>query len=679
MQEAVGLIEVADVNQATLRLFGAESKNQLLGPLDIVLDAVSIVALSETIVAIDEGQIDIESESSAVTFKGKRLSLLVKTYIPPANAPYSKMIVSLIDVTEQKRVEDVLRDSEERFRTLYTDSRDAIMVLSPERGFLAGNPAAITLFGLQDSNDFSIQTPASLSPEFQPDGATSSIKSQEMMRLALEKGSHTFEWVHRRADGTEFPAMVLLSRFKSRGAQILQATVRDITEQKRNEAALVWERNLLNMLLDNLPDRIYFKDKMSRFIRSSRSHARQLGLTDPSQQIGKTDADFFGADHARRAFEDEQRIIQTGESLLEMEERETYPDPPDTWALTTKLPLRDQNGAVVGTFGISHDITARKELEAQNEYLAALVESAADAIVGIAVNRTINAWNKGAQEMFGYSAEEAIGQLTSLIIPAELENEVLKFREQIARGEVLGNIETRITRKNGTSVDLSLTLSGVRDAKGKLVAFTSVARDVTAKKALDAQIARAQRLESLATLAGGVAHQFNNINTVILGYLDLIRSKKDLPDRLATYVEAMHVSVGKAVDITDRLLMLTESSSTRSNTLRLDALARATIACNKIRIEEGNVCLVLELSGTPPIAADESRLTFVLASLIGNALDSLLDRIVRILTVRTGSEKETVFFEVEDTGCGFPKRSSPSLYAVLLRQRRMGTHGLASG
>jgi len=456
--------------------------------------------------------------------------------------------------------------------------------------------------------------------------------------------------------------MVLLSRFNSRGAQLLQATVRDITERKRDEASLIWERNLFNILMDHLPDHIYFKDKMSRFIRSSRSHARQLGLTDPSQQIGKTDADFFGADHARKAFEDEQRIILTGKPLLDMEERETYPDRPDTWSLTTKLPLRDQNGAVVGTFGISHDITERKQLEARNEYLAALVEYADDAIVGIAVNRTISAWNRGAQKIFGYSAEQAIGQPTSLIIPAELENQVLQFRERLARGEVLGNIETRIKQKDGTLVDLSLTLSAVRDATGRLVAFTSVARDVTAKKVLDAQIARAQRLESLATLAGGVAHQFNNINTVILGYLDLLRGKKDLPDQLAPYMEAMRASVGKAVDITDRLLMLTEPSSALSNSLRLDALARAAIACNKKRIEEGNVCLVLELLDTLPVVADESRLAFVLSSLIGNALDSLLDRIVRMLTVRTGSEKEAVYFEVEDTGCEIPEKDLPRLF-----------------
>ena len=269
---------------------------------------------------------------------------------------------------------------------------------------------------------------------------------------------------------------------------------------------------------------------------------------------------------------------------------------------------------------------------------------------------------QGGQRVFGYSAKEAIGQPTLLIIPAELENEVLKFRERLARGEVLDNIETRIMRRNGTPMDLSLTLSAVRDATGRLVAFTSVARDVTAKKALDAQIARAQRLESLATLAGGVAHQFNNINAVVMGYLDVLRSDTTLSARLSSYAEAIHGSVKKAVAITDRLLMLTEPRSPIAATVRLDALARAIVSLKEKRMGEQNVRLVLELCDTPPVTANESRLTFVLSCLIDNAVDSLLDRAIRMLTVRTGSQMETVYFEVEDTGCGVPEKDLPRLF-----------------
>ncbi len=119
---------------------------------------------------------------------------------------------------------------------------------------------------------------------------------------------------------------------------------------------------LLNSLMDHLPEHIYFKDAHSRFIRISRSLAKAFGLEDPSEAIGKTDFDFFSAEHARRAFHDEQTIMRSGKTIS-MEEKETWPDRPDTWVLTTKMPLYGAKGQVIGTFGISSDITDRKIAE----------------------------------------------------------------------------------------------------------------------------------------------------------------------------------------------------------------------------------------------------------------------------------------------------------------------------
>ncbi len=142
------------------------------------------------------------------------------------------------DVTTEKLAQEALRASEMRYRTLYDSSRDAIMVLKPETGFLNGNPAAVALFGCRDEAQFTRCSPGDLSPEFQPDGTPSTVKSQEMMAIAMRDGSHFFEWTHCRVDGSEFPATVLLTRMEIEGQTMLQATVRDITEQQRAAEAL---------------------------------------------------------------------------------------------------------------------------------------------------------------------------------------------------------------------------------------------------------------------------------------------------------------------------------------------------------------------------------------------------------------------------------------------------------
>lgn len=122
------------------------------------------------------------------------------------------------------------------------------------------------------------------------------------------------------------------------------------------------DRALVSAFLENIPDYVYFKDSRSRFIALSRSLARHFGAT-PAQIIGRTDFDFFAAAHARSAYEDEQRIITTGQPVLGKLERELWPDGRTYWVVTNKLPLRNERGEIIGTFGLSRDVTATREME----------------------------------------------------------------------------------------------------------------------------------------------------------------------------------------------------------------------------------------------------------------------------------------------------------------------------
>ncbi len=134
---------------------------------------------------------------------------------------------------------------------------------------------------------------------------------------------------------------------------------------RRGPEELIDDRYLLDALLENTPDHVYFKDSQSRFLRISDALAGWLGLTEASEAIGRSDFDFFGEEHSRKAFADEQLLMQTGEPLVGIEEQETWADGRCTWVSTTKVPLRDRNGNVVGVFGISRDISERKQVEQQ--------------------------------------------------------------------------------------------------------------------------------------------------------------------------------------------------------------------------------------------------------------------------------------------------------------------------
>ena len=161
--------------------------------------------------------------------------------------------------------------------------------------------------------------------------------------------------------------------FQDAGERRILGACWDITEPKQLKQKMEREGFLLHALMEHIPDKIYFKDSASRFIRISRTVQERFGAAHPEEVLGKTDFDFFTPEHARQAFEDEQRILRTGDPLINLEEKETWTDGRETWVSTTKLPLRDGKGRVVGTFGISHDVTARRRAEEQlSKYTAEL-------------------------------------------------------------------------------------------------------------------------------------------------------------------------------------------------------------------------------------------------------------------------------------------------------------------
>ena len=149
----------------------------------------------------------------------------------------------------------------------------------------------------------------------------------------------------------------------------------EITQRKQAEAEVAHERDLLRLLMDNSPDCIYFKDEQSRFIRCSLALCERVGIR-PEEIVGKSDFDIFTDEHARPAYEDEQAIIRSGQPVIGKIEKEVFKDGRETWALTSKMPLRNEGNEIIGTLGISKDITAMKEAEAKlGEVHRQLVES----------------------------------------------------------------------------------------------------------------------------------------------------------------------------------------------------------------------------------------------------------------------------------------------------------------
>ena len=263
------------------------------------------------------------------------------------------------EIASHKITEIRLKESEEEYKTLFTDAHEAIFIADVESGIILDcNEAACTLVEMQKEeligkHQSFLHPPDELVDEF----------TKSFQRHTTNEQGHVLNSRVLTKSGTikdvEIKANVLTIREK----KIIQGFFNDVTERKRAEEALLKEKHLFNSLVETTPDSIYFKDRESRFIRINNTMAKRFGLNDPQEVLGKTDFDFFDKEHARQAFKDEQRIIATGEPLIGIEEKEVWQDGRITWVSTTKMPLRDKTGIIIGIMGLSRDVTDRKQIE----------------------------------------------------------------------------------------------------------------------------------------------------------------------------------------------------------------------------------------------------------------------------------------------------------------------------
>jgi len=181
---------------------------------------------------------------------------------------------------QYRAVAEALKASEVRHRILFESAHDAIMIVEPPSWrFTSGNPASLAMFGVKDAAEFAALSPAELSPQQQQDGRSSAGKAKEMIETAIRDGSHLFEWTHKRLDGADFPASVLLTRMELGGQMVVQATVRDITEQKQIEKALHREWENLTAILDASPVGMLLMDDHAVIVRINDVAAKLVNKT----------------------------------------------------------------------------------------------------------------------------------------------------------------------------------------------------------------------------------------------------------------------------------------------------------------------------------------------------------------------------------------------------------------
>ena len=307
--------------------------------------------------------------------------------------------------------------------------------------------------------------------------------------------------------------------FRSKEIAVLEEAASDISsaldrledraERKQTEDLLKREQALFGALISTIPDNIYFKDRNSRFVRINDNMAQWFGLRNPGEAVGRTDADYFTGEHARQAYEDEQRVMNTGTAIIGLEEKETWPDGRVTWVSTTKVPLRDENGNITGLVGISRDVTAHRQAgealrEAEGRFRATFEQAA----VGMAQAGLDGHWTRVNQrfcDIVGYSSEELRAlSFQDITHPDDLKTD-LDYVRQVLAGEIQEySMEKRYLRKNHSPVWVNLTVGLVRDQAGAPKYFVSVIEDITERKQAEEAVRESEKYYRGAITAAGL-------------------------------------------------------------------------------------------------------------------------------------------------------------------------------
>ncbi len=265
------------------------------------------------------------------------------------------------------------------------------------------------------------------------------------------------------------------------------------------------------------------------------------------------------------------------------------------------------------------DLTERRRAEEGLSRLAAIVESSDDAIYSKTVDGIVLTWNAGSARLYGYSAEEITGRPISPVIPPDRGHELPPIYDRIRRGERVEHYETVRVRKDGRRIDVSLSLSPIRDAAGQVVAVSAIVRDITERKRIEIQMRQAQKMEAIGTLAGGIAHDFNNLLSAIVGYAEM--ASEDVPEGSPPRrnLEEVLAAAHRAKDLVRQILTFSRQGEQEQKPVALHQVVREAM-----RLVRASLPATIEIRqhidaecGT--VRADPSQMHQVLMNLCANA------------------------------------------------------------
>ena len=469
-------------------------------------------------------------------------------------------------------------------------------------------------------------------------------------------------------------------------------------------AKAVAEVLLSSDLLEILPDAIVAVDRGGTILQVN-SQAQELFGYQRDELIGQKVEMLVPESYRREHHHHRENFAQTpktrrmGAGLDLYGRRRNGSEFPVEISLS---PVSTENGMFV--LSAIRDISDRKQIEEElrraheelyqktveqlgesRSRLALIIDSSEDAIISKGLDGTITSWNKGAERIYGYTPEEVVGKNISLLAPPDHPDEISEILRKIARGESVEHHESVRVTKDGRRLDVSISVSPLLDAKGDIIGASAIARDITAQKRAEGQIHQSQKMEAIGRLAGGVAHDFNNILGIINACAEFLRDRLDPAAESSQYVDNIKKSIERGSSLTRQLLAFSRSSAIQPRVLDLNERLKDVGKLLRPLMGDDVEILIVSKAATAVVEADPGQLDQIVVNLAVNARDAMPRGGKFILETRAErfdegfaeqhqamSAGKYVVLAVSDTGTGMDEATASRIFEPFFTTKEVG-------
>ncbi|MFA4916935.1 MAG: PAS domain S-box protein [Syntrophales bacterium] len=670
---------IFEANDYFLRMIGYTRKEFEQGKVDwrAITPPEWLAADEQAIRELRERGTCVPYEKEHFRRDGTRVPVLVTDAVLPG--PEDHIVAITLDLTERKRADKALQESNETLRTLVHSSPLAIIALDPDGNVTQWNSAAERMFGWQEHEVLGQFLP------FVPEDKREEYRALRERALRGEAFINV-EVRRRKKDGSPIDISVSTAPLHDSRGQIngIMSVISDITELKRAEVALRESEKLYRSLFENMLNgfaycQMHFDDQDRpydfTFLAVNSAFETMTGLRDiVGKKVSVVIPEIRTADP--KLFDIYARVAKDGQP----ERFEIFLESLQMWLwISVYTP---KYGYFVTAFNV---ITERKRAEAERERLMAAIEQAGEMILMTDPAGTIQYVNPAFERITGYTCQEAIEQ-NPRILKSGRQNEAFysELWATISRGDTWqGRIVNK--RKDGTLYTEEATISPVRDAAGKIANYVAVKRDITEHLRLTAQFQQAQKMESVGRLAGGVAHDYNNMIGVIMGYTEMALNKLDPSQPLHADLQQIKKAAQRSADLTRQLLAFARKQTIAPVVLDLNRTMESILKMLRQLIGEDIDLAWLPGADLWPVKLDPSQLDQLLANLCINARDAITG--VGKITIETdtaifdeaycGNHEgfvpgDFVLLAVSDDGCGIGKETQDKLFEPFFTTKEVG-------